>query len=195
MSISFVLGNGQSRQNIDLDLLKQQGRVFGCNALYRTFSPDVLVSTDTPISRAIQESGYSLENTHYTRRPLTGLGAKQLPKKTHGWSSGPNALYLASLENPERIYALGFDLGGGERFNNLYADTEFYKRSDEGPTTPVNWIRQFGELMKEFPHIRYIRVLGDPSISADVRELHRYENYSTMHVRDFSLRINTQKES
>ena len=37
----FVLGNGTSRKNIDP--LKLQGTVIGCNACYRDFTPDVFV--------------------------------------------------------------------------------------------------------------------------------------------------------
>ena len=40
--IAFVLGNGLSRKPIDPHLLKQHGRIYGCNALYRTFAPDYL---------------------------------------------------------------------------------------------------------------------------------------------------------
>ena len=59
MSRAFVLGNGVSRQGIDLDLLKSLGTVYGCNAIYREFVPDVLISTDVPISEAIQRTGYA----------------------------------------------------------------------------------------------------------------------------------------
>jgi len=31
----FVLGNGESRKNVNLDDLKSVGPVYGCNALYR----------------------------------------------------------------------------------------------------------------------------------------------------------------
>jgi hypothetical protein len=51
-----------------------------------------------------------------------------------GFSSGPNAVGLACRDGYETIYMLGFDLGttNGE-FNNVYADTEFYKKSIEAP--------------------------------------------------------------
>ncbi len=70
MGPAFVLGNGISRQQIDLNLLKTLGRVYGCNAIYREFEPDVLISTDLPISERIQHEGYSRTHVHYTRKPL-----------------------------------------------------------------------------------------------------------------------------
>jgi hypothetical protein len=59
---SFVLGNGTSRLNINPQELQRYGKIYGCNALYRDFLPDVLVATDKPIATEIQNSGYSIKN-------------------------------------------------------------------------------------------------------------------------------------
>ena len=77
---AFVLGNGVSRNSIDVDVLIKLGPVYGCNALYRTHTPTVLVATDRPISEMIQESGYSKKNKFYTRRPLKNLGGMSVPQ-------------------------------------------------------------------------------------------------------------------
>ena len=37
----FCLGNGESRKGVNLDILKQHGKIYGCNALYRDYTPDV----------------------------------------------------------------------------------------------------------------------------------------------------------
>jgi len=91
MSRAFVLGNGVSRQQVDLENLKHFGPIYGCNALYRDFKPTVLVSTDRPISERIQDSGYALEHKFYTRKPTPGSGALPVPQKYYGYSSGPIA--------------------------------------------------------------------------------------------------------
>ncbi len=78
MTTAFVLGNGRSREPIDLAQLKTQGPVYGCNALYRTFTPDVLIATDRPIATAIQDSGYAKKHRFYTRKPLPESGAHRL---------------------------------------------------------------------------------------------------------------------
>ena len=70
MSAAFVLGNGVSRLAIDLNQLKTCGKIYGCNALYREFTPDVLISTDKGIAHAIQNSGYAEKHRMYTRKPL-----------------------------------------------------------------------------------------------------------------------------
>ena len=93
---AFVLGNGISRKHIEVDTLLKLGTVYGCNALYRTHTPHVLVSTDQPISTQIQESGYSAKNKFYTRRPINGLGAHRVPQPYFGFSSGPIATGIAA---------------------------------------------------------------------------------------------------
>ena len=50
MDRAFVIGNGQSRLQIDLNNLRSKGTIYGCNALYRDFIPDVLVATDCKMS-------------------------------------------------------------------------------------------------------------------------------------------------
>ena len=44
MNNLFCLGNGESRLEINLEDLRPHGKIYGCNALYRDFIPDVLVA-------------------------------------------------------------------------------------------------------------------------------------------------------
>ena len=41
-----VIGNGKSRQHMDLNKIKEKAWTFGCNALYRDFAPDYLLTVD-----------------------------------------------------------------------------------------------------------------------------------------------------
>jgi hypothetical protein len=191
---AFVLGNGRSRENIDIDLLLTLGSVYGCNALYRTHTVTALVATDAPIAQAIQDSGYSQHHRFYTRRPRPGTGAMIVPKPYHGFSSGPIAAGLAALDGHKEIYLLGFDLGSapGEKFNNIYADTEFYKPSFAEPTFSGNWIRQIKTVAGDFPSASFFRVHG-PS-TAEAPELADAKNLLRMDLGDFLRRINTSKD-
>jgi len=63
----FVLGNGESRKNVNLDGLKSVGPVYGCNALYRDFTPDALICVDGGMMHEVYESGYALKNKCYYR--------------------------------------------------------------------------------------------------------------------------------
>ena len=58
----FCVGNAESRKNIDLEKLRQHGKIYGCNALYRDFTPDVLVAVDMGIMHEIYNSGYAQDN-------------------------------------------------------------------------------------------------------------------------------------
>ena len=63
--IHFCFGNGNSRKGIDIEKYKKYGTVVGCNAIYRDFTPDILVALDSRINHQIYRSGYCFENTAY----------------------------------------------------------------------------------------------------------------------------------
>jgi hypothetical protein len=67
MSSVFCIGNGESRKDFNLDLLKPHGKIYGCNALYREYTPDVLVSVDHGIMHEIYQSGYCYKNETWFR--------------------------------------------------------------------------------------------------------------------------------
>jgi hypothetical protein len=194
MTTAFVLGNGRSRSAVDPGALTRFGDVYGCNALYREFAPRVLVATDRPIAEAIQHSGYSRGNIFYTRRPLEGLGARRIPQDWFGFSSGPAAVAIAAQQGAMRIYMLGFDLGPlpGELFNNVYADTEFYKRSSARPTFTGNWIRQIQQVTRQFGKVDFVRIHGDTTAYVD--QFDGIANLRRMTMMDFLDRINNLKD-
>jgi len=194
MTVAFVLGNGQSRQILDLTALIRLAPVYGCNALYREFVPSVLVSTDAPISKSIQESGYSEKNVHYTRKPLPSLGARRIPQQYYGFSSGPVAAGIAALDRHRKIYLIGFDLGPTRtgHFNNIYADSEFYKKSSAAPTYTGNWVRQLTTIARDFPQTQFVRVKG--ATTADIPELINILNFAHVSTEDFVDRINNAKD-
>lgn len=191
---AFVLGNGRSRAPINVNQLLNLGSVYGCNALYRSHSPTALVATDKAIAEEIQKSGYAQKNKFYTRRPIPGLGALEVPKQYFGFSSGPLAAGIAALDRHSEIYLLGFDMGPNElgKFNNLYADTPYYKRSHDPPTYTGNWSRQIQRICQDFPKIKFIRVHG--STTADIAEFKNISNLEKMLFADFVERINKPKD-
>lgn len=165
MTTAFVLGNGKSRLEVDLHQLKSFGKIYGCNALYRDFSPDVLVATDPEISAEIQNSQYAIKNKFYTRKPINGLGALPI-REYFGFSSGPIALSLACMSKADYIFLIGFDLAGIEgKFNNVYADTDFYKNSWQKETFYGNWVNQIAAISKDFPSSRIYHVVGSTTFT------------------------------
>ena len=161
-NIAFVLGNGQSRLNVNHRKLKNQGTVYGCNALYREFEPDHLIAVDVKMVNEIIASGYHHTHSVWTN-PNKGIMATTginyfSPHK--GWSSGPTALHFAATQGHKTVYILGFDYQGNNGlFNNVYADTFNYKKSSDSATFFGNWLGQTERTVQEFPSITFYRVI------------------------------------
>jgi hypothetical protein len=190
---AFVLGNGVSRAPVSVDQLKQHGKIYGCNALYRTFAPDYLVAVDIKMVLEIAKAGYQHRhpvwtNPNRTYEKITNLNYFN-PSK--GWSSGPTALWLASQHQYERIYILGFDYRGineGKQFNNMYADTVNYKKSTDSATFFGNWLRQTASVLKDNPNIDFVRVIAPDNYCPD--ELNKFNNLTTITVEEFKKIFN-----
>ena len=76
----FIIGNGESRIGLDLEELKDYGKIYGCNLLYEEFTPDVLIAVDERIMHPCYWSGYPIENVCWFRdwRPMPGEAYEQL---------------------------------------------------------------------------------------------------------------------
>jgi hypothetical protein len=125
--IAFVIGNGPSRENFDLTTLKHKGTIIGCNALYREFTPDVLIGIDKPIVYEIRDTGYQNKNYFLIpsrRRDLT------VPESVYHFDfkkyncAGVCAMRYAASLNFDQTYLLGFDIGGF----SIYDGTPCYKK-------------------------------------------------------------------
>jgi uncharacterized Rossmann fold enzyme len=176
---AFVLGNGTSRASVKSQELKTFGKVYGCNALYRTFDPDYLIAVDVKMVLEINKAGYQHKHNVWTNpnksyQKMSNLNFFQ-PSK--GWSSGPTALWLASQHGYEKIFILGFDYKGldeGKKLNNMYSDTVNYKKSTEGATFFGNWLRQTVSVIKDNPKINFIRVIASDNYIPE--ELNKFVN-------------------
>ena len=60
-NIAFVLGNGESRRGIKIADLQKHGKVYACNAVYRTETPDVLVAVDPKMMLEIAKTDYTID--------------------------------------------------------------------------------------------------------------------------------------
>ena len=192
MNTAFVLGNGTSRQHLDLETLRGKGNIYACNAVYRHFEPDVLVAVDPKMVHEIVADGYHHNHTVWTNfnngyKDYTNLNYFD---KSLGWSSGPTALYKASQDNHKTIYILGFDymgLNGGKKFNNIYADTRNYKKSQEPATYYGNWLRQTENVISSNPKIQYYRVTNIGDFCPG--QLNNYDNIRNIDYTEFEKHL------
>lgn len=190
--LGFVLGNGRSRLLVDLNELKNHGAIYGCNALYREFTPDYLVCVDGRMIHEIGTAGYQLEHEVWTN-PIAETkhysGFKYFTPSL-GWSSGPSALNLASKHNCEQIFIIGFDYVGTQgRINNVYADTENYRSATDTATYYGNWQKQTEQVIKQNPHIKYYRVVDSDNYYT--LDLH-YKNFKEITIEDLKSLLNTR---
>ena len=159
---AFILGNGRSRLAVDPNILLKEGVVYGCNAQYREFEPHYLIAVDVKMVNEIIASGYHKTHQVWTN-PNKGISSKSninLFNPHKGWSSGPTALWLAATHGHKEIFILGFDYQGlNGKFNNVYADTYNYKKSNDSATYFGNWLSQTEKVIKEFRHLKFYRVI------------------------------------
>lgn len=186
MNRAFVLGNGRSRLGLDLSSLRSAGKIFGCNALYRDFSPDVLIATDPGITREIELSDYPVHHEFYTRKPKH-RNSKPITKN-FGYSSGPIAVTYAAIEGFDKIYLIGFDLVGiNNKHNNVYSGTANYKDVNTDATYYGNWVNQIFDVAREYDTTQFIRV-GDNQFWPEQWNRH---NIKKQTIDEFLSEVNT----
>ena len=130
----FCIGNGKSRSNVDLDKLKKLGKVYGCNALYRDFTPDKLITNDSWMLKELFEAEYTKDNPtyiverkieHYFPRDHKVYYFEDIMDVIFPIQSGLCAIRLAYHFHPqEQIYMIGFDIFGNR--DNIYDGTLNY---------------------------------------------------------------------
>jgi len=166
---AYVIGNGPSRQNFDLDKLKASGQTYGCNALYRDFLPDFIFSVDTKMTQQMVADEVGLKTYHYA--PALEVNRKQskgmlhlIPNNPH-WISGNSAFWTAGVHGHKKIYLIGFDFReyGRDQLNNIYQDTLNYgeRHSDQ---IFEGWLKQFRDMLKMRPYVNYTIVHDNPPV-------------------------------
>ena len=77
----FCIGNGESRKGFNLETLRPHGTIYGCNAIYRDFMPDVLTAVDHGIMHEIYHAGI----------------AQKIPCYFRDWTKVPAMMYETML--------------------------------------------------------------------------------------------------
>jgi hypothetical protein len=169
-SIGFCFGNGKSRLKYDLNDFIGKFPTAGCNALYREYEPDIIVSVDRPMVEEIEYTNYpgrviapSPDNVafHDMRRVGHRKWKGEILCKHFGWSAGPSAVRLLCEQNPQIdvVNLIGFDLYGLEgKVNNVYSNTRNYSSRRTGAINPTCWIDQLFHCFRMFPNIQFYRI-------------------------------------
>ena len=195
--IAFIIGNGPSRTQVDLEKLVGQAPIYGCNALYRNFNGwDYLVAIDDGMIEEL-------------RKVRKDNGILIIPPEEERWESpeyspnrrrsnaGMNAMLEAirrEAPNGEEVelYCLGFDfiLQGDSSVANIYDGTDNY-----GPETRANKIDniyrcQYLEwFTNQHPNITFTFMLPRNETFYTFRAIH--DNLCGIDVGDFNTRFNS----
>jgi len=133
---AYIVGNGLSRQGFNLEDLRGKGTIFGCNALYRDFTPDYLVAIDDKI---IAEINYAIDSGECEVPQMNFIVPPWIEchEETTGRRSnaGMNAMREAIKKGYTHLYCLGFDflIDDEVSVKNVYDGTDCY-----GPDTRAN---------------------------------------------------------
>ena len=191
---AFVLGNGESRKGIKIEDLKQHGKVYACNAVYRTENPDWLIAVDPKMLLEIAETDYVVHNKVYSNfnsaqynRNKRILDHVTWSRPSLGWSSGPTALRLALEHKFKTIYLLGFDYKGlpdsksnsRVKFNNVFKDTRNYKKGRDDATFFGNWMNQTKRCLNDYKDVDFTRVIPEGWFKPKDLEWHNLKHITT----------------
>ena len=162
---AYCIGNGPSRKEFDLNLLKGSGQTYGCNALYRDFKSDFLFSVDANMSREISESKISEQGVVCYAPSLEvnrNQGLTLIPHNAH-LTSGNQAIHTAIIHGHKKIYMIGYDFReyGKNKLNNIYQDTKNYgeRHSD---AIFESWLTTFRKIIKQRPYVHFTIVHNNP---------------------------------
>jgi hypothetical protein len=166
-----VIGNGESRRDIDLSHFSQTHETIGCNALHRDFIPDHLICVD---KRMVVEALTNSVPRIYTRErhykdyrkiaknknvfllPEIPFEPTEKADQPMHWNSGPYAILLSCQLNHKQIDLIGFDLYGIDfKINNMYKGTVNYQPADSKLIDPNYWIYQISKIFQYFSDVKF----------------------------------------
>ena len=193
---AVVVGNSPTRLEFNIQNLKKFSgllgadtlQTYGCNALYRDFTPDFLVAHGNDIVKELAESEYIKDNIVYTN----AIHLLEYPNKFYlipynpYADAGTTAAYIAAFDGHKKIYLLGFDEQDSENYNfNVYAGTNGYDAVDAEILSDT-WITNRIELFNLYDDVDFIWVT--PRGRSTVSESHKYcTNFRQISHRDFVL--------
>jgi hypothetical protein len=172
---AVVIGNGESRSNLNLTELKSIITLIGCNAIHRDLRVDHLICCDNRMVHEVLSRKKSRKIEHiYTREryfrdhtklhhnervklvPPIPYNGTQKPDQPEHWGSGPYAVLLAAHLNFSTVNLVGFDLHGKNSLvNNVYKDTQNYLQSNKSAVDPAYWVYQLRKVFQSYPNIQF----------------------------------------
>ena len=174
MSRALVIGNGESRRNLDLVSLKIDNILIGCNAIHRDITVDHLVCCDRRmVEEAVQNPDTANTDIYvredwfkYYRKIQKLKNIKQVPALPYQgeakrdqpdhWGSGGYAVLVAAELGFENISLAGFDLySKNNKVNNIYKGTNNYAAPDSHSIDYNYWVYQVSKVFEHYSNITF----------------------------------------
>ena len=185
---SFVIANGTSRLGFNLNRIKESGVVWGCNALYREYTPhyelpNYLVAIDDGMIKEIERSDFPKD-----RFILPPIDERWEPVDCNPHrprsNAGVNAMIEAIKKGSDVIIGLGFDsiiIDKDQSVSNVYDNTPNYGHENRANYTDnagrvryLNWVAKKNPMV-EF-YFCYPKVLTMHAITAKNINIVTYKN-------------------
>jgi hypothetical protein len=164
--VAFIVGNGKSRTEVDLNNLVGKAPIYGCNALYRDFDKwDFLVSIDQEMVQEVRQAEGAFGNGIIIVPPEDQHfePVEYSPQRRRN-NAGMVAMDTAIRRGYNILYMLGVDfiLKGDIATDNVYKNTQNY-----GPETHANQddnyyrIRYLEWYARKNPNVKFVFVVPD----------------------------------
>jgi hypothetical protein len=163
-NIAFILGNGSSRKDIDLNTLISKGRIFGCNALYRDFKNyDYLVAIDERMIKELTSAPIDQKKVIIPKEDKRWESIEYNPSRRRS-NAGMNAMEEAIERGHNMLYCFGFDfiLNSGDALSNIYKNSKNYeKHTQSNANDNYNRIKYLMWFINEHKKVKFIFVVPD----------------------------------
>lgn len=166
---AVVIGNGPSRLEFEMDLIKNHKggllgartlQSYGCNALYRDFTPDFLVARGNEMIAELARSNYVKDHIVYS----DSIHLLEYPNKFYliphdpYTDAGTTALYIAAFDGHRTVFMLGFDGQDTPGYNyNVYAGTANYLGLRD-TVSDSKWVADRTTLFRTYKDTEFVRV-------------------------------------
>jgi hypothetical protein len=194
---AIAIGNGESRLQFDLNHVTNHKAGFGgadklqsygCNGLYRDFTPDFLVAVGDKIIDEIAKSGYTKNNIIYAHGEhiLKYPGKFYLIPQNISYDAGALAVYMACFDGHKKVFLMGYDgYDVPSAINNVYKDTVGYPNSSEKQNSAF-WSGTLHSVMTTYSDVEFVRVMPTKTWWAP-DNLAALPNFRQIDFRDFVL--------
>jgi len=163
--IAFIVGNGKSRQAVDLSSLVGKGTIFGCNALWRNFDDfDYLVSIDDRMIEELEANKEMIKGEIIIPPEDERWESAEYSPQRRRSNAGMNAMLEAIRRGHNILYCLGFDfiLEGDKSIENVFAGSKNYEPHTQSNTSDNYFrVRYCDWFVNQHEHVKFVFVIPD----------------------------------